>query len=86
MVATVHVNQRVRLPNEVKVTWASYLTEKLAKCGITSMHHTSYMPGNIRRKANIYASENGMTKIRYFSAEKLPVVNPVVMNYKIRHQ
>ena len=36
--------------------------------------------GNTRRKANRYASKNGM----YFS-ENLLGVNPVVTNYKIRH-
>ena len=57
---TIHVNQRVRLPNKVKAN----RSEKLAKCGKTCVHHTSYKPGNTTRKANnIYASENGMTNV-----------------------
>ena len=47
------------------------------------MHHTTVY-GNTRRKANRYTSENGMIKLMYFS-ENLPGVNPVVINYKIRH-
>ena len=55
----IYVNQRVRLPTKTR----SRLTEKLAKCGKTRVHHTSYMPGNTRKKPNIYTRpENGMTK------------------------
>ena len=41
------------------------------------------MPGNIRRKANRYASENGITNV--FLSRESYRVTPVVMNYKIRH-
>ena len=48
------------------------------RIGKTQVHHSD----KTRRKANRYASENGMTNVflkKYFS------VNPVVMNYKLRH-
>ena len=64
---TIHVNQRVRLPNKIKVNWETYKVWK------TCVHHTSYMATRTRRKVNKYASENFLE------------VNPVMMNYKIRH-
>ena len=67
------------VPNEVKAN------RKLAleKCGNRNAL-APYYNGNTRRKTHRYASENGMTKLMYIS-RNIPGVNPVMMNYRIRH-
>ena len=79
MVPSMHVNQRVRLPNEVNAN------RKTCKVWKTHVHHTSYMSGNTTRKANIHASKNGIIGQMYFLVANLLEVSPVVMNYKMRH-
>ena len=57
------------LINESDCQMRSRLTEKCAKSRKMHVHHTSYMPGNTRRKANRYTSKNGMTK--YYSVQRI---------------
>ena len=61
----------------------SRLKQKLAaKCGKTCMHHTSYMATPEENKIGTHSKFEWQV---YFSAENLSGVNPMVMNYKIRH-
>ena len=70
MLATIHVNLRVRLPKEVKAN------KETCKVWKTRVHCTSYMPGNTRRNTNIYGSENGSNKC--ISQQKIFTVRRLV--------
>ena len=71
MVATIHDNQRARLPNEVMVNRETYKSAEKCMCTIQY--------GTTERKANKYISENGMTNVFLKEYSK---GNP---DYKIRH-
>ena len=60
----------------------SRLTEEFAKGGKTHVHHTSYIA--IPEEKQIDTRPKLEWQI-YFSAENLLEFNPMVMNYKIRH-
>ena len=55
MVATIHDNQRARLPNKVKVNRETCKSAEKRVCTIQY--------GTTKRKANKYISENGMTNV-----------------------
>ena len=70
------------LIKESRCQTRSGIIEKLAKCGKTHVHHTSHMATPEEKQID---SHTKMEWQMYFSAEKPPGVNPVVINYKIRH-
>ena len=72
--STIHVNQRARLLNEVKTNRETCKNAEKRACTI--------LYGNTKRKRIDMYFKNRMTNVflREFSG-----VNPVVINYKIRH-